>query len=1019
MRHIFKTTAALLCGIASLLTPRHSNAQSSSPYGWEIGAGIGYTNYYGDVSNYRINNFKDLYKAYRFVEFNPRYIHTPSFSLLAQKKLNRSIGFLIQANVLQFEMSDRYRKANGSVDEGSLNYARSLNFRTNLQDLGVALTFNSNNGGLFKEGATFYPSFYLGMGVSHFSVKGDLYDENNNPYNYNAGGYINDGKYETDLRKLNTENESRYNNVVPFLNLGLALNFKLTDFLKLSVQSDIKYSGSDYLDDVSKTYKDSYASPASAYAAKPGNNVVDPITMQRGDNNGVNDFYINNRVVVIYNLRPKKKAKTFNAPVVYSVKRVDTSKRLSYVTIRDTLPLKKKQADSIAARKDSLTKRAFVTVRDSIKRTTEDTVFKSDVNDKLSAIQNELQSIKTVMRNQAIMSRYRYMQYQVDSVNKLSGLISNKRNITPADRLQQRVYSLQQDSIRNEMQKLLFISQYPANSIDSAALNFDPSDPGIYVPAPTVTTVITDTVAERGVVKVETFARDPLKSDTAMFRPRSNTSLREYIDSVNRSGNTYSPAVDNSIAELKSQERYRTDSTYKKRIDSLERRLRSYDRAQPVLEKRVQDSLNKVNNAKIAVMQARIDSLERADRTVVRDTVMKNAIRSKADTTRSRPAVVEERAVVAVDSLENKRDAEPVLIVDTVATRQLQQRLRSNNDSLTALQNNLKASRDSAAYYRRSLYAKNISEEDTIVQKRKWYQRILPKSKKEKEADKETTEATSLREQEAYFDERTKSMSRDLEQLQRDNKNLQDDYDRLARRQSDSRYTRSDRNSSPIIVENDGDNYNSRESRRLRDEISALRAQMLAGTAVTTTAALAAGKNRNNAAQDTVRTVVVNQPAQTQDSAQLAALRSDIASLRAELDSVRLTAPKTAAPVIKNEPVKQQAQTFDAASFPVVSVYFGLGSSTLSARETDKFSPVITAAQRNKNGSILLTGFTDPVGNAAVNKALALKRMNHVKNILVTRYRVPANQILIGEPEISRSGKKANPLDRRVDITMQ
>ncbi|MET0241845.1 MAG: OmpA family protein, partial [Flavitalea sp.] len=156
-----------------------------------------------------------------------------------------------------------------------------------------------------------------------------------------------------------------------------------------------------------------------------------------------------------------------------------------------------------------------------------------------------------------------------------------------------------------------------------------------------------------------------------------------------------------------------------------------------------------------------------------------------------------------------------------------------------------------------------------------------------------------------------------------------------------------------------------------------------------------------------------------QDSAQLAALRSDIASLRAELDSVRNTTPKTTTPATTSTTPRQQSAGFDAASFPVVSVYFGLGSSTLSARETDKFSPVVTASQRNKNGSILLTGFTDPVGNAAVNKALAVKRMNYVKNILVTRYRVPANQILIGEPEISRSGRKANPLDRRVDITMQ
>jgi hypothetical protein len=50
---------------------------------------------------------------------------------------------MLQGNALQFGMSDRYRNNNGSLDTMALNYARSLNFRTSLQDIGLAFTFKS------------------------------------------------------------------------------------------------------------------------------------------------------------------------------------------------------------------------------------------------------------------------------------------------------------------------------------------------------------------------------------------------------------------------------------------------------------------------------------------------------------------------------------------------------------------------------------------------------------------------------------------------------------------------------------------------------------------------------------------------------------------------------------------------------------------------------------------------------------------------------------------------------------
>ena len=307
MKYLYKLILFFVIGLSLTGVVK---AQVNSPYNWQLGFGLGYTNYYGDLSNYRINGGNELYKIYKFADYNSYYQHQPSFSVLLQKKLTPTLGIMFQANYLQFSMSDRYRRNNGSLDTASMNFARSLNFRTTMQDAGLAFTFSPNNGRIGSVNAFFYPSFYVGAGVSKFVVKGDLYDVNNNPYNYRLPGTITDDSYETNLRDLRSETDNKFKDVVPYVDLGLALNFRINQLLTIAVQSDIKYSASDYLDNVSATYKTSYPTAAEAYAAKPGYNTVNPVTMQRGDNNGVNDFYINNRIVLNFSLGKKKAAKT-------------------------------------------------------------------------------------------------------------------------------------------------------------------------------------------------------------------------------------------------------------------------------------------------------------------------------------------------------------------------------------------------------------------------------------------------------------------------------------------------------------------------------------------------------------------------------------------------------------------------------------------------------------------------------------------------------------------------------------
>jgi outer membrane protein OmpA-like peptidoglycan-associated protein len=909
------------------------HAQQTAANSWEVGAGIGYANYYGDLSNYRINHLKDFYRIYKFAAYNKHYVNRPSVSLLAHKKLNNTVGVLLQANALQFGMSDRYRHNDGSVDEASPYFARSLNFRTNLYDLGFALSFSPNNGRIGSRDARFYPSFYAGLGLLAFSVRGDLYDQAGNQYNYNTPGHINDDDFETNLRSLKTERSSRYSNIAPYLNLGLALNFRVNYFLRVAIQSDIKYSGTDYLDDVSKTYKTTYPTAEAAYAAKPGFNIVDPATMRRGDDNGVKDIYINNRLVVFYTLNAKRKPKAFKAPIVYSVQ-----PQTSAIVINESYPTRSGKAplpDSVAANrlrwKDSAA-RTFDTARDSMARksalrrvgtmsyqdslmwqdslavllaASDDTTGLRGINTKLKDISQQLQDIRTVLRNQALIPRYQQLTFQLDSLNRLLAKQNNRRITTATERMQQRVYLLQQDSVRAEMQRLLWLSQYPAKDLDSATLYFD-----TYRTIPTYINNNSDTVTKR----------------------------------VDRGGDTVTkqqPAM--LIADTAAI---------------------AYNKDDEDVDSRTSNSVGRPNQS---------------DSVSLSDAEQQTFIRASA---------------LRVDTLERS--------------------LRATADSLVLLQQRLKATRDSAAYYRRTLFAMDIDESDTVVEKKKWYQKIIPQNKKKREAAGESEVAKNYRNQEERYNAQTRELSRDIERLQRNNRALANDYDNLRRRQSDR--NRITLQPPAVVLQPAADKGESRELRDLREEISALKLQL--SLPQNEAGADSAGTGYM-ASRDIDTTNGINN-----DSLRIVSLRADFMHLQKQLDSMRIAAvpAKTPAkPVTQNPEITPLPPAYDVSTFPVISVYFGMNSSTLASTQAQKLSPLVAVANKNKDTRVLLTGFTDPVGNITANKVVARRRLDEVKRLLVSKYGVDASRIVTQEPDIPvvKGPKKANPLDRRVDLKLQ
>ena len=152
------------------------------------------------------------------------------------------------------------------------------------------------------------------MGALSYKVYGDLLDANGNQYDYSNFNVIPDGNFETDLTTLGTERSDNYKTTAFYANLGLGVRFRITKTLEIFAQSDFKRTNTDYLDDVSGTYRTSYDNSFQEYAAKPGTNLVTVDNPYRGMENGNPDWYIYHGIGIKFSLGANKKS--FNPPVI-------------------------------------------------------------------------------------------------------------------------------------------------------------------------------------------------------------------------------------------------------------------------------------------------------------------------------------------------------------------------------------------------------------------------------------------------------------------------------------------------------------------------------------------------------------------------------------------------------------------------------------------------------------------------------------------------------------------------------
>ncbi|MBN7812560.1 OmpA family protein [Algoriphagus sp. H41] len=290
-------------------------------YKWRVGLSAGTTNYYGDIQPMGLNSFKDFTKLYDRYE---HYAERLSYQGSIEYALGNSVGLMLSAGSYQFGSGDRFVENDGSLYADGENFDRALNFQTKLLDAGLSLVLKPDNNWLLPGRSFFAPYLTLGAGYQSFSVFGDLLDANGSRYDYRNASVIPDGTFETKLSDLDTEVAGGYSRSSFYTNVGLGFRIRLGKGLELFAQSDFKRAFSDYLDDVSGTYRSSYDNDFQEYAALPGTNVPTVDQPYRGNPDGEPDWYIYHGIGIKFSFGANKKS--FTPPTM--------SQQLTYVPPR-------------------------------------------------------------------------------------------------------------------------------------------------------------------------------------------------------------------------------------------------------------------------------------------------------------------------------------------------------------------------------------------------------------------------------------------------------------------------------------------------------------------------------------------------------------------------------------------------------------------------------------------------------------------------------------------------------------
>lgn len=214
-----KLTAVLI--IAVFLFNNRTSAQQSIVQEGEFGIGIGAGHYFGDLNTRAKLNRPKIAAGVFF-----------------RKNFGNYIAARIVANYAQLGYSDIYNTQNVFMHQ------RNLSFNTNVWELSLRGDFNFFR---FLPGDpefNFTPYVSLGVGV----------------FSYDPFAYLQGQKYF--LRPLGTEGQGSslypdrkpYSSMAVCIPFGVGIKYALNDRFNIGLEITHRFTTTDYLDDVSKTY---------------------------------------------------------------------------------------------------------------------------------------------------------------------------------------------------------------------------------------------------------------------------------------------------------------------------------------------------------------------------------------------------------------------------------------------------------------------------------------------------------------------------------------------------------------------------------------------------------------------------------------------------------------------------------------------------------------------------------------------------------------------------------------------
>lgn len=209
--------AAVLLLSACVSGTNNLNAQDAVVQEGEFGIGVGAGHYFGDL-----NTTASLSRA------------KMAASIFFRKNLGNYIAVRVGASFAQLGYSDKYNTHNQYMLE------RNLSFNSRVWELSLQGDFNFFRFMPGEPEFSFTPYITFGAGI--FS-----YD----PYAYLKGRKVN-------LRPLGTEGQgsNTYSSMAISIPFGGGIKYALNDRINIGFEVLHRFTNTDYLDDVSKTYPD-------------------------------------------------------------------------------------------------------------------------------------------------------------------------------------------------------------------------------------------------------------------------------------------------------------------------------------------------------------------------------------------------------------------------------------------------------------------------------------------------------------------------------------------------------------------------------------------------------------------------------------------------------------------------------------------------------------------------------------------------------------------------------------------